>query len=62
MLLRCSGQIRVIPDAAFGFDIAAAMALGAALCCNAAALVELLPAGARLRRDRRHIAARFSQQ
>jgi hypothetical protein len=45
VLLRCSGQIRVIPGAAVGLDFAAALAVGAALGYDAAALAELLPAG-----------------
>jgi hypothetical protein len=45
VLLRCSGQIRVIPGAAVGLDFVAALAVGAALGYDAAALAELLPAG-----------------
>ena len=44
VLLRCSGQIRVIPGAAVGLDFTAALAVAAALGYDAAALAELLPA------------------
>jgi hypothetical protein len=45
VLMRCSGQIRAVPGAAIGLDFAAALAVGAALGYDAAALAELLPAG-----------------
>ena len=45
VLMRCSGQIRAVPGAAVGLDFAAALAVGAALGYDAAALAELLPAG-----------------
>ena len=45
VLLRCSGQIRVIPGAVIGIDFVAAFAVAAALGYDAIALAELLPAG-----------------
>ena len=46
MILRCSGQLRLVPNAAIviGIDIAAALAIGAALGYDVYALAELLPA------------------
>ena len=46
MILRCSGQLRLAPNAAIviGLDLAAALAIGAALGYEAPALAELLPA------------------
>jgi hypothetical protein len=45
-LLRCSGQLRLAPNAAIviGLDLAAALAIGAALGHDGCALAELLPA------------------
>jgi hypothetical protein len=45
-LLRCSGQLRLAPSAAvvIGIDLAAALAIGAALGHDVYALAELLPA------------------
>jgi hypothetical protein len=45
VLLRCSGQIRVIPGAVIGIDFGAAFAVAAALGYDTIALAELLPAG-----------------
>ena len=46
MILRCSGQLRLAPNAAIviGIDMTAAMAIGAALGHDVQALAELLPA------------------
>lgn len=46
MLTRCSGQLRLAPNAAtvIGIDLSAALRIGAALGYDAAALAELLPA------------------
>ena len=46
MILRCSGQLRFVPNAAIviGIDMTAALAIGAALGYDARALAELLPA------------------
>jgi hypothetical protein len=40
---RLGGQLRVIPGAVIGWDIGAALALGAALGIDALAAAELLP-------------------
>jgi hypothetical protein len=45
VLLRCTGQLRALPGAFLGLDLAAALAVGAALGYDTAALAELLPAG-----------------
>ncbi|MDG4602578.1 MAG: hypothetical protein P9C55_07430 [Defluviicoccus sp.] len=48
MILRCSGQLRLAPHAGIviviGIDLAAALAIGAALGHDVYALAELLPA------------------
>jgi len=46
VILRCSGQLRLAPHAGIviGIDMAAALALGAALGHDVYALAELLPA------------------
>lgn len=44
MVLRCAGQLRLVPGAAIGLDLGACLAIGAALGYDAAALAELLPA------------------
>lgn len=44
VLLRCSGQLRVVPGAVIGIDFGAAFAIGQALGYDALALAELLPA------------------
>ena len=46
LILRCSGQLRLAPHAGIvaGLDLAAALALGAALGHDVYALAELLPA------------------
>lgn len=41
---RLSGQMRVIPGAVIGWDMGAALALGAALGVSPPAIAELLPA------------------
>lgn len=43
--MRCSGQLRVVPGAVIGLDLAAALRLGEALGHDLQALAELLPAG-----------------
>jgi hypothetical protein len=62
VLLRCAGQLRVVPGAVIGLDLGAALRMGAAAGYDAMALAELLPAGEagmvgaineRLRRDDR---------
>lgn len=46
MILRCSGQLRLAPQAGIiiGIDMSAALAIGAALGHDVHALAELLPA------------------
>jgi hypothetical protein len=46
VITRCSGQLRLAPTAAIviGIDLAAALAIGAALGHDVCALAELLPA------------------
>ncbi|NGQ92887.1 hypothetical protein G5V65_18505 [Rhodobacter sp. HX-7-19] len=44
MAQRLGGQIRVIPSAVIGWDMGAALALGAALGISLPAIAELLPA------------------
>jgi hypothetical protein len=47
VLTRCSGQLRLAPDASvvIGLDLAAAIALATALGYKARSVAELLPAG-----------------
>ncbi len=47
MITRCSGQLRLAPDASavMGLDLAAAIALATALGYDVRTLAELLPAG-----------------
>jgi hypothetical protein len=46
VILRCTGQLRLVPNAAIviGIDLAAALSIGAALGHDVYALAELLPA------------------
>lgn len=44
MVIRCAGQLRLVPGAAIGLDFGACLAIGAALGYDATALAELLPA------------------
>ena len=45
VLLRCSGQLRIVAGAVIGLDLGAALCLGEALGHDRRALAELLPAG-----------------
>mgnify|MGYP005839662631 CR=1 FL=1 len=45
VLMRCAGQLRMVPGAVIGIDLGAVLALGAALGHDLAVLAELLPAG-----------------
>src|SRR5512147_375841 len=45
ILMRCAGQLRVVPGAVIGLDLGAALGMGAAAGYDAAGLAELLPAG-----------------
>jgi hypothetical protein len=44
LVQRLGGQLRVVPGAVIGWDMAAALALGRALGVSALAIAELLPA------------------
>jgi hypothetical protein len=45
VLLRCSGQLRVVGSSVIGLELAAMLGIGQALGHNRRALAELLPAG-----------------
>lgn len=43
-MLRCAGQLRLVPGAAIGIDLNACFGMGAGLGYDATGLAELLPA------------------